>query len=425
MKYTAVRGTRDILPEEMKKWHFIENTAREVFKNCGFGEMRTPLFEQTELFVRSIGSDTDIVTKEMYNFKDKKGRDLSLRPEGTAGIIRAAIENKLLNEGQLSKFYYIGPMYRYERPQKGRQREFYQIGAELVGIKHFLHEYEAIWTLYTILTKLGLKNLKLFINNIGCKVCRLKYMQSLTNYFNNNISQMCPDCNRRFHTNILRTLDCKEDKDIQIIRSAPKITDFICKDCQSSSLELQGALKTGGIDYEIDPYMVRGLDYYTNNVFEIKSTGLGAQDTLAAGGRYDSLVSEMGGAEMSGTGFSIGVERLLLACEHENVINNWKLEKTDIYVAILGKEAVKTSTADLINPLRNNNISCDYGFSPDNNLKSLLKTADRLKTAYVIIIGNDELTSGKAIVKNMKDGTQEEIKIDVLVDEIKIKLKNT
>ncbi len=421
MKYSVVRGTKDILPEETGKWQYVEKVSREIFRIYGFSEMRTPLFEKTELFVRAIGTDTDIVTKEMYNFKDKKGRELTLRPEGTAGIIRAAVENNLISKDQNTKLYYMGPMYRYERPQKGRQREFYQVGAELIGEDKSLYDYEIIALVWGILGKLGLKNLKLYINSVGCSVCRLKYLECLRNYFKNNVGSMCTDCGNRLDTNIMRILDCKNDKDRMIIEKAPKIRDFLCDNCKMSYNQLKVLLASVEIKYEEDSYMVRGLDYYTKNVFEVKYSGLGAQNTLAAGGRYNNLVSEMGGPGASGTGFSIGMERLLMVCEKENVTANWEINGVDVFFALIGNKAIVKGRLLLSNS-RSAGISCECDYSPEKSLKSQMKRADKLGCKYVVIIGDDELSGGKAILRNMKDSSQEEVEFDSLVKELKNKL---
>lgn len=406
MKYKSIRGTRDILPEEVNKWQYLEKVAREIFQKYGYEEVRTPIFEVTELFQRSIGEDTDIVTKEMYTFLDKKGRSLTLRPEGTAGIIRAVIENNLYRQKRITKLYYLGPMYRYERPQKGRQREFYQIGAELIGPDNPASDIEIITLTLELFDVLGLKKLILYLNSVGCPRCRARYRESLKDYFKNKIKMMCPDCQRRYSLNPMRILDCKEEEDRIYINKSPKISDYLCQDCQEQFEKVKEYLRFLKIDYSLDPYMVRGLDYYTKAAFEIKYEGLGAQDTLAAGGRYDRLVRDLGGPDLPAVGFALGVERVLEALEREK-ISLPSSAQTDVYVATLGEEALKESIK-LIRELRHENLKVLNDFNP-TSLKAQLRQADKWKAKFALIIGQEELSGKKAIVKNMETGRQETV----------------
>lgn len=406
MKYKSIRGTRDILPEEAKKRQYLEKVAREIFQKYGYEEIRTPIFEVTELFQRSIGDDTDIVTKEMYTFLDKKGRSLTLRPEGTAGIIRAVIENNLYRQKRITRLYYLGPMYRYERPQKGRQREFYQIGAELIGPDNPASDIEIITLTLELFHVLGLKNLTLYLNSVGCPRCRPRYRESLKDYFKDKIKMMCTDCHNRYSLNPMRILDCKEEGDRVYIEKSPKISDYLCQDCQEQFEKVKEYLHFLKIDYTLDPYMVRGLDYYTKAAFEIKYEGLGAQDTLAAGGRYDRLVRDLGGPDLPAVGFALGVERVMEVIDKEKISLPSGVQ-TDVYVATLGEEALKESIK-LIRELRHENLKVLNDFNP-TSLKAQLRQADKWKAKFVLIIGEEELSGKRATVKNMSTGGQESV----------------
>jgi len=404
LKYKSVRGTRDILPEEAEKWQYLEKVAREIFQKYRYEEVRTPIFEVTELFQRSIGEDTDIVTKEMYTFQDKKGRSLTLRPEGTAGVIRAVIENNLYRQKRITRLYYLGPMYRYEKPQKGRQREFYQIGAELIGSDNPASDIEIVTLVCEFFEAIGLKNVVLYLNSVGCRRCRDAYRGRLKEYFKDKIRMMCPDCQIRYSLNPMRILDCKEEKDRIYIKNSPHISDYLCKDCQEQFEKVKEYLEFLKIDYSLDPHMVRGLDYYTKATFEIKYEGLGAQDTLAAGGRYDRLVSDLGGPELPAVGFALGVERVLEAMEIEEIPLPSRVQ-IDVYVAILGEKPLKESIK-LIRDLRHENLRVVSDFS-SSSLKGQLRQADKSNVKFTLIIGEEELSARKAIVKNMKTGSQE------------------
>jgi len=406
LRYKAIRGTRDILPQTVNRWQYLEKVAREIFQKYGYEEVRTPIFEVTELFQRSIGEDTDIVTKEMYTFLDRKGRSLTLRPEGTAGVIRAVIENNLYRQQRITRLYYLGPMYRYERPQKGRQREFYQIGAELIGPDNPASDIEIVTLVCEFFDALGLKNVILYLNSVGCPRCRAGYRESLKEYFKDKIKMMCPDCQRRYSLNPMRILDCKEKEDRAYIKSSPVIPDYLCKDCQAQFERVKEYLDFLEIDYSLDPYMVRGLDYYTKAAFEIKYEDLDTQDTLAAGGRYDRLVRDLGGPDLPAVGFALGVERVLEAMEREK-ISLPSGAQTDVYVAALGEEALKESIK-LVRELRRENLKVLNDFDL-GSLKAQLRQADKWKAKFVLIIGQEELSGKKAIVRNMKTGEQESV----------------
>ncbi len=416
MKVRKIRGTRDILPEKIRKWQYIEETAREVLENFGFQEIRTPLFEETSLFFRSIGEVTDIVAKEMYTFRDRKERSLTLRPEGTAPIVRAYLENRLPIP---AKLYYIGPFYRYERPQAGRYREFYQIGAETIGSDSSASDVEIISLTMTLLKKIGLKDLVLQLNSAGCKKCQPDYKRALKNYFKNNLKSLCDDCQRRFKKNPLRILDCKSKECQKYIIKAPAISDYLCEDCRKALEEVKKYLGILKIEYAINPRLVRGLDYYTRTAFEIVSKGLGAQNAIAAGGRYDDLVEDLGGTSTPAVGVALGTDRLILAVEKERIRLPIE-EGIDIYLASLGERASKKGFA-LVQRLREKNLKVESRFGK-KSLKSSLRLANRLGARYVLILGEEELTKKKALLKEMATGKQEKIPLSRIVKEISEKV---
>jgi len=417
MKVRKVRGTRDILPDKIKKWQYIEENAREVLENFGFQEIRTPLFEETPLFSRSIGEATDIVVKEMYTFKDKKGRSLALRPEGTAPIVRAYLENRL---SPPAKLYYLGPFYRYERPQAGRYREFYQIGAETIGSDSPVSDAEIISLTTTLLQKIGLKDLVLQLNSAGCKKCQPDYKKALKNYFKNNLKSLCDDCQRRFKKNPLRILDCKSKECQKYIIKAPAISDYLCEKCRKALEEVKEYLDILRIGYTINPRLVRGLDYYTGTAFEIVSKGLDAQNAIAAGGRYDDLIEDLGGPSTPAVGVALGTDRLILALEGEGIRPPIE-EGIDIYIASLGEKASKKSFA-LVQRLREENLKVEGRLS-SKSLKSQLRLANRLGARYVLILGEEELAKKKALLKEMATGKQEEISLKRIVKEVSRKVR--
>lgn len=416
MKVRKVRGTRDILPDKIKKWQYIERAAREVLENFGFQEIRTPLFEETPLFSRSIGEATDIVVKEMYTFRDKKGRSLTLRPEGTAPIVRAYLENRLPTP---VKLYYLGAFYRYERPQAGRYREFYQIGAETIGSDSPASDAEIISLIMTLLKRLGLKDLILQLNGAGCRKCQPDYKKALKNYFREKLNSLCDDCKRRYKKNPLRILDCKSKRCQRYIAQAPAISDYLCDDCKKGLDEVKNYLNVLKIDYTINPRLVRGLDYYTRTAFEITSRELGAQNAIAAGGRYDDLIEDLGGPSTPAVGVALGTDRLILALEKEGVRPPAE-EGIDIYLASLGERASKKSFA-LVQRLREKNLKVEGSLS-SKSLKSQLRLANRLGARYVLILGEEELAKKKVLLKEMATGKQEEISLNKIVGEISRKV---
>ena len=405
------KGTKDMLPSEAYKWHYVEDIARRTAHSFGFKEIRTPTFEHTELFLRGVGETTDIVNKEMYTFNDKGDRSMTLRPEGTAGVARSYIENGLAQNGLPLKTYYIASIFRYEKPQNGRLREHHQFGVEMYGSDLPKADVEVISLANTFLRNVGLTELALNINSIGCKECRAKYNQALKEYIGANLEGMCATCKSRFDKNPLRILDCKEERCKAITANAPKILDYLCDDCKEHFEGVQKGLTALGIAFTVNPGIVRGLDYYTRTVFEFVSTDIGAQGTVCGGGRYNHLVEEVGGKPTPAAGFGLGLERLLLVLENTN---NLRAEEKgiDVYVAPLGERASDESQA-ICQQLRVAGLSAETDLM-GRSLKAQMKYADKINAHYVAIIGDDELDQGVATVKNMKEGESKQITLDDL-----------
>ena len=399
------KGTKDVLPQDSYKWQFVESTAREIAGLFQLKEIRTPTFEHTELFQRGVGDTTDIVTKEMYTFKDKGDRSITLKPEGTAGAVRAFIENGLANGVLPAKMYYITPAFRYERPQAGRLREFHQFGVEIFGAKGAQTDAEAVVMADTLLKKLGL-NVKLYINSIGCPTCRAAYNKALKDYFAERLGELCYDCKTRYEKNPLRLLDCKEENCKKINANAPSILEYLCEDCKTHFEEFKTNLSLAGVDYEIDPRIVRGLDYYTRSVFEFVSTSIGAQGTVCAGGRYDGLIAELGGNPMPAVGFAAGIERLLMVMEQSGVVIPEPAKPT-VYIAGMDAECRKKAF-ELAIALRKNGVYVEIDHM-ERSVKAQFKYADKLGAKYVAVIGGNELENGVMNVKNMSDGTSEPV----------------
>ncbi|ABX32493.1 histidyl-tRNA synthetase [Petrotoga mobilis SJ95] len=402
--YTRIKGTKDIFGEEVKYWEYIENTAKKLFKIYGYKEIRTPLIEKTELFSRGIGQETDIVQKEMYTFDDKKGRSLTLRPEGTASVARAYIENSLITFGSPQKLFYMGPMFRYEKPQAGRYREFYQIGAEIFGTDHPLADAELITFVYDFFNKLKLSNFKVKINNIGTFESREKYKEVLKTYYQPLLPNLCEDCQRRFNTNIMRLLDCKID--VEAAKNAPSILDYLDEESREHFENLQKYLKAYNVPFQVDPKIVRGLDYYTKTAFEVEHSDLGEQAVVAGGGRYDDLVEQLGGPKTPGVGFAIGIERVIEALKKENVEVESESE-IDVYIAFQGEKG-EMAAVTLSKELRKKGINTFLNISK-RNLSGQFKHANRLNAKYVVVIGEEEISRDIVTIKNMKSGEQTQI----------------
>jgi histidyl-tRNA synthetase len=409
MKIQSIRGFNDILPDQIKRWHYIEERARTIFELYGFSEIRPPVVEFTEVFARSLGTTTDIVEKEMYTFTDRDGSSITLRPEGTAGVVRAFIEHSMYAKSPVTKLYYMGMMFRHERPQKGRYRGFNQIGAELFGSKDPLADAELILMLWRFFEAIGIgSNLRLELSSIGDEKCRPAYKQKLVDFFTPRKGELCEDCQRRLEANPLRILDCKKERDGEIAKGAPSILESLCQECEGHFGEVKDALESVGVEYVINPRIVRGLDYYTRTVFEITTDELGAQNAVAAGGRYDRLVEELGGPPTPAVGFALGMERIIML--HEKTVTGRFQKEADAFIAHLGNEARKTAFV-LAYQLRKNGVFVDMDYE-DKSLKSQLKRADKLGVKYTIIIGEEELRRGKVKVRNMRQSTEEEIDLE-------------
>lgn len=416
----APRGTKDITPKDVYKWHYVEKKFREICALYGYEEIRTPIFEHTEVFARSVGDTTDVVQKEMYSFTDRGDRQLSLKPEGTAGVIRSFIENKMYADTQPTKLYYITPCFRYERPQAGRQRQFHQFGIEVLGSDGPSVDAEVISLAVQFFNEMGLKNLSVNINSVGCPKCREEYNRKLKEYLDKKVDVLCETCLERKDKNPMRVIDCKNPHCKENLQDIPFMIDHLCDDCKDHFDKLQTYLKEMDINYVVDKTIVRGLDYYKKTAFEIISNDIGSQSTVCGGGRYDGLVEMLGGPKgISGIGFALGAERLLLTLENNNIeIENPK--STDIYIATIG-DAAKTKSFKLIKDLRTNHISADNDHL-DKSLKAQFKYSDKLNAKYTVVIGDDELANDTATLKNMKTSEQTTIKLSELVDELKKRL---
>ena len=402
------KGTKDVLPSESYKWHYVERIARETADLYCLNEIRTPTFEHTELFLRGVGDTTDIVNKEMYTFRDKGDRSITLKPEGTAGVARSFIENGLFNGAMPLKMYYITPVFRYENPQKGRLREHHQFGVEVYGGAGADTDAEVIKLAYTVLKKCGL-SVKLYINSMGCPDCRKKYNDALKGYFADKLDKLCSTCRERYNKNPLRILDCKEEDCKALCKDAPKIIDYLCDDCSAHFKKLQELLADCGVAYEINPFIVRGLDYYTKTVFEFVTTALGSQGTVCGGGRYDNLISQLGGTPTCGVGFGMGIERLLMLMEAENVIIPER-ENVKLYIATMGDAAYKKAF-EIVSALRDKGVKAEVDHA-GRGIKAQFKYADKIHAENVVTLGENELASGVAQIKNMADGSLKEVKID-------------
>ena len=399
------KGTKDVLPQDSYKWQYVESVARDVAQLFNIKEIRTPVFEHTELFQRGVGDTTDIVTKEMYTFKDKGDRSITLKPEGTAGVARSFLENGMGNGVLPAKMYYIIPAFRYERPQAGRLREFHQFGVEVYGSASAQTDAEVILTASTLLKKLGLQ-IKLCINSIGCPTCRAAYNKALKDFFAPHLDELCGDCKTRFEKNPLRLLDCKEENCKKINVNAPKILDYLCDDCGAHFEEVKTCLTLAGVEYEVDPRIVRGLDYYTRTVFEFVSTSIGAQGTVCGGGRYDGLIEQLGGKPTPAVGYAAGIERLLMVMEQTGVEIPAAPVPT-VYIAGMDAECRQKAFA-LASELRLNGINAEIDLM-ERSVKAQFKYADKIGAKYVAVIGGNELAEGKANVKCMANGESETV----------------
>lgn len=409
-----VRGTRDVLPDESYKWQHIEWKVRKIFEAYNYKEIRTPIFEETELFSRGIGELTDIVSKEMYTFVDKGGTSLTLKPEMTASVMRAYIQYKINKQTPIFKVYYISPMFRQERPQAGRLRQFHQIGAEAIGSQTPETDAEIIALALHIIESFGIKNYTLKLNSVGCQSCRPKYKEILKDYFRNFYDELSEDSKKRLENNPLRILDSKDENDKKISEKAPIILDYLCYECKSHFEELESFLDSLGIKYEIDAHLVRGLDYYTKTAFEIISPELGSQDAIAGGGRYDLLSKEIGGPDIPGVGFALGIERMLLILE-KNKYNFGEPSKPFVFIVCLDTQRSQKIGLNLAQKLRKKMIPCEIDLL-QRSLKSQMREANKQGSKYVIIIGEREIKDKKYLVRDMENGTQTSVNFDQILE---------
>lgn len=421
MAYTAPRGTVDLLIEDTSKWQKLEQILRTISDLYNVKEIRTPIFEHTELFNRSVGDTSDVVTKEMYTFEDKKGRSITLRPEGTAGVARAFVENKLFSlPDKPVKLYYMGPMFRYERPQKGRQRQFHQFGVEMLGVENPALDVEAMCMAVTIVKALGLKNVRLVINTLGDSQSREMHKQALKAHFKPYLDELCYDCNQRFEKNPLRILDCKVDKEHEAMKTAPKTLDYLTDESKAYFDEVCSLLDDLEVEYEVDPNLVRGLDYYCHVVFEVISDDpiLGAQATLGGGGRYNSMIEELGGPATPGIGFAFGMERLTIALGNEETNEE---DGLDVYVMPLGAQTISLS-AQILAMLRANGFKADMDYNK-RGMKAMFKTVDRTHARFAMIIGEDEAVNEVVNIKDTLNRTQDTVKLEDIISYLEKKME--
>ena len=405
MALKAVRGTKDIFGKDAEKFDFVLERAREVFQRFGFGKIVTPIFEETALFNRGIGEGTDIVEKEMYTFKDKGDRSITLRPEGTASVVRAFVEHKMYKEEELNKLYYTGPMFRYERPQTGRYREFYQVGAEAIGSSSFTVDSEMIYMGYLFLKEVGITDIEVQLNSVGCSECRTVYREKLKEFIKARYDKLCDDCKMRYEKNPLRVLDCKVETCKKELADAPEILEYLDDECRAHFEGVKEYLELFGVPYSINTKLVRGLDYYTNTVFEIVTTKLGSQGTVLAGGRYNKLISEIGEKEdYPAVGFAAGVERIMLLLGEQ-----FNQKRKSVYIAWLGEEAKKYSYG-IAKQLRENGVTV-FIESQERKMKSYINRALKAEATHMAVIGENEIASGEIVLKDL--GKSEQNKYDI------------
>lgn len=413
MAMKAPKGTRDMLPQDAYRWQYIEEEWAKICSEYGFREIRTPVFESTDLFNRGVGDTTDIVQKEMYTFEDMGGRSITLKPEGTSPAVRAFIESNLYAETQPTKIFYDTPCYRYEKPQAGRLREFHQFGIENFGTPSMMADAEIIALGYDYLQRMGIEDIELHISSVGCRKCRPVYRKVLQDFLRPKYDCLCETCKSRFDKNPMRILDCKSPEDKEAVKDAPMMIDYMCEDCRKDFEELKSYLDAMGIDYVVDPSIVRGLDYYTKTAFEFITTKIGAQGTVCGGGRYDHLIEEVGGPDMPGVGFGLGKERLLLlmdACGHDFGV----APAPQIFLAWIGDDA-KLYALKLLHELRGKGIRAEMD-TKERNLKGQMKYANKLGAAYTAVIGSDEVESGEIMLKNMSTSEQTKVRREDLVN---------
>ncbi|HML38958.1 MAG TPA: histidine--tRNA ligase [Bacillota bacterium] len=415
MLTNAPKGTKDILPNQVYKWQYVENRFREACERYVFKEIRTPVFEHTELFARGVGDTTDIVEKQMYTFEDYGKRSITLKPEGTSPVVRAFVEHKLYAEVQPSKFYYIIPCFRYEKPQSGRLREFHQMGIEIFGTDNMMADAEVIGFAADFLSSLGIDDLELRINSIGCPECRAIYRNALREFLKDKYDDLCDTCKGRYDRNPMRILDCKSPACQELVKGAPVMLDYLCDDCRTAFSDVQKNLSAIGIEYIVDPGIVRGLDYYTKTAFEFISNRIGAQGTVCGGGRYDHLIELIGGPPIPGVGFGLGIERLLLLMEATGK-EIAEPENLDVFIAVMGERA-KLFGLKLLRDLRQQGVKAEMD-SLGRNIKGQFKYADRLEAKYTIVVGDNELDQNMVSIKNMGTSEQKQVPLQDILKEI-------
>jgi histidyl-tRNA synthetase len=415
MLTNAPKGTKDVLPGQVYKWHYVENVFREACERYIFKEIRTPVFEHTELFSRGVGDTTDIVEKQMYTFEDYGKRSITLKPEGTSPVVRAFVEHKLYAEVQPSKYYYIIPCFRYEKPQSGRLREFHQFGIEIFGTDNMMADAEVIGFASDFLSSLGIADLELRINSIGCPECRETYRKALREFLKPKYGDLCETCKGRYDRNPMRILDCKSPVCQELVKGAPVMLDYLCGSCRDAFESLKKNLDAMEIEYTVDPGIVRGLDYYTKTAFEFVSNRIGAQGTVCGGGRYDNLIETIGGPPFPGVGFGLGIERLLLLLDTTG-IEIPKPDPLDVFVAVMGERA-RAYGLSLLRNLRRQGVKAEMD-SLGRNIKGQFKYADRLEAKYTVVIGDNELDQGMVSVKDMKTSEQKQVPLADVIKEI-------
>lgn len=412
----AVTGTKDILPIEIPRWNYLEEIVKQTFSQFNYREIRTPIFELTQLFARGIGEATDIVSKEMYTFLDRSGDSLTLRPELTASVVRAFVEHSLDKKQGLNKLFYFGPMFRQERPQAGRFRQFHQFGAEALGSHDALLDAEMIIMAYDIIAKLGLKNLEVKINSLGVPAAREEYKNVLRDYLNQHLDKLSEESKKRLELNILRIFDSKDERDKAVMKSAPLLIDYLDSESIDHFEKVKSALQSAGVPFQVDAALVRGLDYYTHTTFEVVSGSVGSQSALCGGGRYNGLIKELGGPDLPGVGFAAGMERILLACENENSFQA-EDEKTDVFIITIDKTLQSFSFQTALAMRRSGLIvETDY---LSRSVKAQMREANRLNSKFVLFVGGDEFASGAVVLKNMSDSEQKNLSKDNLEEIVK------
>lgn len=415
------RGTKDILPDTVGGWRYVEEKIRDVCRTYGYEEIRTPMFEYTELFQRGIGDATDVVDKEMYSFEDRGGRNITLRPENTASAVRAYVQNKMYANADVTKLFYIGSMFRYDRPQAGRYREFHQFGVEALGGESPALDAEIISLAVDFLKSLGLEDLELHLNSVGCPKCRPVYRKALQEFFAPKREELCEDCQSRFDRNPLRILDCKVDNAKGLLEGAPKLTDYLCDECREHFEKVQECLKALGIPFTLDPKLVRGLDYYTKTAFEIQYLPLGAQSAVAGGGRYDGLIGEIGDREEPAVGFATGLERVLLALEMQSLLPEQE-KNTDAFIVAMG-DVAEMPAFKLLHELRSAGVSASMDFN-GRSMKSQMKQANKKNARFALIMGEDEVKASSVTLRDMKKSEQQTVPIDDIVKKICAEVNN-